>query len=96
MSCGTSAAAEAGEPTEMDTLPGIPVSCGGNMVAPPAVVTAAAVAVAVGCAVDCGCACGCGCVCGIVTNCICLPSLDNLMVVVSAVGAAAAVAAGVG
>lgn len=94
MSCGTSAAAEAGEPTEMDTLPGIPVSCGGNMVAPPAVVTAAAVVVAVVCVAGCDC-CGCACVWGIVTNCICLPSLDNLMVVVSAVGTVGAAAAGV-
>lgn len=86
MSCGTSAAAEAGEPTEMDTLPGIPVSCGGNMVAPPAVVTAAAVVVAVVCVA------GCACDWGIVTNCICLPSLDNLMVVVSAEDAAGAAA----
>lgn len=85
VSCGTSAAAEAGEPTEMDTLPGMPVSWGVNMVAPPAVVTDGKVAAAVAvCAVDCGC--GCDCVCGMVTNCICRPSLDNLIVVVSAVG----------
>lgn len=33
VSCGMSAAAVAGDPTDIDTLLGIPVSCGGSMVA---------------------------------------------------------------
>lgn len=67
----------------METLLGMPVSCGGNMVAPPAVVTAGNVAAVLAGVVPCGMA----------TNCICRPSLDNLMVADSTV--AGVVVAGV-